>query len=280
MLGPALPKWILLVTSAHVCAGLTVWLVWQATGDIQNVLWYFRYPGRMLLVGSSALELWLSLTAARAFTLRDPLQPAWLMIAASATSRLVGTLFANFYPADLREVGLAIGGPVQMAFLAVGLLFVLRVYRRLGWLARPKLVDYALFAMVLGFTLYQAIEVVPWRSGPASPASGIAAINWASDPLLSLLLVEAIVLRRTVLQMRGGLVARCWGFYAAAIVITLIGDIGIWATAYGHLPWPLSSLNWYVWLVSAGAYAVAPAYQVAAVQRVRRTVRALAVAAP
>jgi len=82
--------------------------------------------------------------------------------------------------------------------------------------------------------------------------------------LLIVLLIEVICIRRSLLGMEWGLIARCWAAFAAAIALTALGNIGIWATWTGYLPWPWSSMVWYVWFLVSGAFALGPAYQVQA----------------
>ena len=45
------------------------------------------------------------------------------------------------------------------------------------------------------------------------------------------------------------------------VFLTAIGDAGIWAAAYGYLPYPWSAAVWFVWLPAAAAFALAPAYR-------------------
>jgi hypothetical protein len=92
---------------------------------------------------------------------------------------------------------------------------------------------------------------------------------WLSDPLLSLLLIEAILVRRSVVRMGQGLVAKCWGMYVLAIVITSAGDAAIWAGNHDLLSEQLTALSWYIWFVAAAAFACAPAYQLAAISLTR-----------
>jgi len=93
---------------------------------------------------------------------------------------------------------------------------------------------------------------------------------WLSDPLLSLLLVEGILVRRSVIRMGQGLVAKCWGMFVLGIVITSAGDAAIWASSHGLLSESITALSWYMWFVAAAAFASAPAYQFAAISLVRR----------
>jgi TRAP-type mannitol/chloroaromatic compound transport system permease small subunit len=94
---------------------------------------------------------------------------------------------------------------------------------------------------------------------------------WLSDPLLSLLLIEAILVRRSVIRMGQGLVAKCWGMFVLAIVVTSAGDAAIWASSHNLLSESITALSWYIWFVAAAAFASAPAYQLAAISLTRGT---------
>ncbi len=120
-----------------------------------------------------------------------------------------------------------------MIVLACGLLIVLRVYKRIG-LRRQAfgLLDWVLLAVVFAYTARHIYEVLGLIG---STASAYRVVGWSSDPLLSILLLEAVLLRRSVAASGGGLVAHCWGAFCAAIFLTSLGDMGIWAAAQGYL---------------------------------------------
>ena len=49
--------------------------------------------------------------------------------------------------------------------------------------------------------------------------------------------------------------------FSVGIFLLLVGDVMIWATVWGYLPWPWSGLGWFVWIPAAAAFALAPLYQ-------------------
>jgi hypothetical protein len=97
-----------------------------------------------------------------------------------------------------------------------------------------------------------------------------AIISWASDPLLCVLLVEAILIRRSAANLGWGLVSRCWMCFTAAIFLTSVGDIGLWAWSRGYLSHYLEVASWYVWFLASAAYVLGPAYQYQAILRAVR----------
>ena len=89
---------------------------------------------------------------------------------------------------------------------------------------------------------------------------------WAAPPGL----LPPAQTQGPVTYVRGGIGPEEAQAFAAAIALTALGDIGIWATWNGYLPWPWSSMGWYVWFLASGAYALGPAYQVHAFRSIIR----------
>jgi hypothetical protein len=224
--------------------------------------------------------------------LMNPLRNAWSLIMLASAVRWVGLVLANwlnvpsyinprFYfaqpwdtqtAASLREFGLLIG-PVHMLLLAVGLGMVLRLYKRLGILAKLKPVDYFLLALVLGFTLRQGHQIYHLVAQESDPLTLTAILKWVTDPLLSCLLVEAVLIRRAVVSMGWGLISKSWGAYTVAIFLTSVAHMGMWADRYGDIPWQVGALSWYIWFAVTAAYALGPAYQVQATIRAKQQLR-------
>jgi hypothetical protein len=150
-----------------------------------------------------------------------------------------------------------------MLLLAVGFVFVLAAYRKAGLPGRFQGTDWVLIAFGVFLSVHLASDWPLW-DGQAGSVSLLARLKWSSDPLLAILLGEALLLRRAALGLGGGLIAQCWSAYALGSFLTLLGDIGLWATNYGYLPWPMSSITWFIWLLAAAAFAFAPACQAAA----------------
>ncbi len=92
-------------------------------------------------------------------------------------------------------------------------------------------------------------------------------------PLLSCLLVEAVLIRRAVVSMGWGLISRSWGAYTAAIFLTSLAHIITWADTYGFIRWQIGAIAWYLWFVLTAAYALGPAYQLQASSRAKEQLR-------
>lgn len=288
----SLPRAIVRVTCVQVAVGLATLLAYLLSGNERWIRAYFDYQGALFFVAVGALEFFLTLLARRQFYADEPLRKAWSLIMLASAVRWVGLVFANWFnvpsyinprfyfaqpwdtesAASLREFGLLLG-PIHMLLLAVGLGMVLWLYRRLGILANLKLVDYALLALVLAFTLRQGHQIYHLVAQENDPLTLTAVLNWVTDPLLSCLLVEAILIRRAVVSMGWGLISKSWGSYTVAIFLTSLAHMLTWADRYGYIPWQVGAIAWYIWFVVTAAYALGPAYELQASIRARQQLR-------
>jgi hypothetical protein len=265
--------------------GLLAFAGWRFTGNIAWVEEYFRLPGALAMVSLAAAELLFCLQVRGEFSRAQPMRQAWNLIVVSAACDFAGALFTQILSAQiavnplwhtawwseslaasLRAYGSLIGGSLRFAFLAAGLFQSLRVYRKSGFLARLAVIDFVLLAAIGAFVVREAVDVIFAMQHGRRP-SAAEVLSWPTDPLLWLLLAESMLLYRSVWQMGPGWIGRCWKAFSLGVALVALGDIAIWATNYGFLPWPWSSLGWYVWLPAAAAFAIAPAYQLDAVHR-------------
>jgi membrane protein implicated in regulation of membrane protease activity len=67
--------------------------------------------------------------------------------------------------------------------------------------------------------------------------------------------------------MGRGLIAKCWRALAIGIFVIGFGEAALWAIGRYFPGWLVATLEWYVWFPAAAAFAMAPAYCVAAVRR-------------
>ena len=163
---------------------------------------------------------------------------AWTLIMLSAGLRVTGMLLAHVIdtrPA-LRMMAHIISGPVQMVFLSWGLGIVLRVYRRLGYSFRLNTRDRLLVAIAVASAICGIVQNI------ITPSFGVF-----TDAMLACLLLQAIVLRRSVAQMGGGFVGACSTCYVLAIFLTALGDVGITIAAYGVIPREWLPVTWLIW---------------------------------
>jgi len=281
---PRLVRLIWIVLAFHLALGMIAYAHFLVTGQYSVLGLYFSALGTPFFIVMTSIECCVAVICRSWFDSDEPMRLAWGMIAAAALARLAGVLlravsdghlpWGNWgqlsHPGgwfvNLSQLGLVIGGPLSMAFLAVGLGRVLRVqhsFRLVGSLTR---LDKVLLFLVVAFSISQLAINLPLLA--KHPSLGTILL-WMSDPLLSILLIEAILVRRSVIRMGQGLVAKCWGMFVLAILITSIGDATIWADNHNLLSESMTALSWYIWFVAAAAFASAPAYQLAAISLTR-----------
>ncbi|HEY2017946.1 MAG TPA: hypothetical protein VGH38_30790 [Bryobacteraceae bacterium] len=271
------------VTAAYLGFGLLAFVGWRLTGNGKWFEEFFRLPGALLLVSLAMVELLFSLQVTREFSPNQALHKAWYLIAFSAGCSLVSALsvqvfsvksvlnplthfdwWSNSMGLFIRQFGLVIGGTCRFALLAAGLFWVLRVYRQSGFLARLSAVDWGLLALLGAYIVREFYEVVVAIKGGTRFSAGVI-LGWPVDPLLWLLLAEALMLHKSVRQMGEGWIGRCWKSFSVAIFLVALGDATMWAGNWGYLRWPWSALEWLVWIPAAGAFALAPTYQLEAI---------------
>jgi hypothetical protein len=276
--------WILL--AFHLTLGMIAYAHFLVTGQYVVLGWYFSTLGTLFFLLMTAIECSLAVICRSWFDPDEPMRLAWGMIACAALARLAGVLLRAVSDGhlpwgywhrfggqlsgglftNLSQIGLVVGGPLSMAFLAVGLGRVLGIQRKFHLLGSLTRGDKALLVLVVAFSVSQLSINLPLLGGHQSLGT---ILLWLSDPLLSLLLIEAILVRRSVIRMGQGLVAKCWGMFVLAIVITSAGDATIWASSRNLLSESMTALSWYIWFVAAAAFASAPAYQLAAMSLTR-----------
>lgn len=259
-----LPRLIALGTALVLAAGAAACVAWWRSGDPAWMLAFFSGPGAVFFLGCGLLETWLSFQCWRRFSPGDLLRPAWLLIFATAVVQVAGAIVNQLLGAQ--EIG-QLFGPIQMILLACALWFVLKACRRNGILGRLRTVDFALLTLVVAYTAWFFVTIVFRPPHGGRPLSAPTFISWSSDPLLCVLLFQAILIRRSTANMGFGLISRCWLSFTAAIFLTSVGDISLWAWAEGYLPYALVVASWFVWFLPSAAYALGPAYQLIAMLR-------------
>lgn len=276
---------IFAATAIYLVLGVFSYLAWQISGNSEWVDQFFRVPGSLLAVSLSLVQLVFAVRVRRHFSPGDSLYVAWQLISLSAACDVLSAFAVQIFSAGslwnplahfpawsptwstgIRQTGLILGGPLRFALLAAGLLCALRMYRQSGFFARFRPVDWVLVAAVACFVVREAVDLcIALRRGKKPGWAEMAL--WPVDPLLCLLLAEAILLYRSARRMGSGWVGRCWIAFSVGIVLVILGDISIWASAYGYLTYPWSNIEWYLWLPAGAAFAMAPVYQMEVIER-------------
>jgi len=277
--------WIWRMCAIHFVIGSVAYLHFLATGSYRYLTLYFLVFGTPFLLLTAAAEFYFAFECRSGFDPDEPLRMTWTFIALAALARFsaAALIFLDHWqPSSFRgnsslvrgmvlskslaEIGEVIGGPLAMIFLLIALSRVLSVQRRFGVLRGLSRIDVLMMGVIVALMIGESMRIAHYL-GPSYARPSLAqAVLWFSDPLLGLLLIQAVLIRRSVNRIGVGLVSQCWGLYVIAILATLAGDASIWATGEGLLTEPLVALTWYIWFFVAAAFASAPAYQLAAMK--------------
>jgi hypothetical protein len=268
---------------ALLVLGLVAYVRFLMTGSYDLFIALFSTVGAAFFVLVTATEVYFTYRARSQFEPGEPMRTTWTLVFLSACCRLAGTSFAQILSAKivwnplvilkawhpeqssvLHDLGIVMAGPVALAFLAAGLMRAVILTRRLGVLGRLTWIDKSCIAVILVFTISQLFEIGGVLLGEGKRPGLAQVLLWFSDPLLTLLLILAVAIRRSVLNMGHGLVARCWGMMALGVAFTSAGDAMLWAEWHGFLPTALLPLGWFVWFFAVTAFASAPCYQMEA----------------
>jgi hypothetical protein len=277
------PAFVIAGGVIYLAVGLLVWAGWIFSGTFTPVAAWFAYTDAPFLMLVALLEFVLASQAAGQFEADEPLHTAWQFVGAAAGLRVLAMVMGHWLgvktplnpivwagrpvPDWIKPSGLFLGGAPTMALLAAGLWRVIRLYRRLGFGRKLRLPDWLLLGAACAYVLWTFGLVIRLMYLGQKTAGIVEMISWTADPLLCVLLFEALLLLRSVRVMGGGLVADCWLAYVIAIALTIAGDISIWVESYQLVPWPWRSLGWYIWYAAAIAYTAAPAFQLEAISK-------------
>jgi hypothetical protein len=275
---PGVPALVLFGAAGYLAIGIVVFVLWRISHQDFWIEDFFRLPGALLLVWLAGIGLYYSLRVWRAFDTGEPMRRAWQLIALSAAADFSASLLVQIFGtqsrlnpltyaaggafiASWRSAGLMIGGTCRFGMLSVGLLLVIMLYRRTGLLGRLAWVDWGLLLLFGAYIARETTDVVIRLQEGRKPLSGAEIFGLPVDPLLWVLLSQALRLYRSVKPMGLGWIGKCYAAFSVGILMVLLGDVAIWATNWGYLPWPWAALGWYAWIPAAAAFAVAPLFQ-------------------
>jgi len=207
----SIPRSVLLATLIQMALGIGAVISWRVTGVLAIVVDFFHYEGALFFVLVSAVELWLSYYCWRQFSTGESLGTAWRWIVGASFAHFTGMVLSQILGIEsylnplvyahvshsptllesIRQIGLILGGPIQMALLARGLWLLLRVYRQSGLFSKLTRSDWFMIAVLTAYTVREAWQVVfLLKAGKTFTVP--EAILWTSNSLLIMLLIEAI----------------------------------------------------------------------------------------
>ena len=225
---------ILVILSVHLVLGACVHGYWMSSSNEVVLHLYFDYLGVPVFLLFGAIQVIFTMQVFRAFSSHQPLGSAWQYLTLSSVCTFVGIIFKHLLSLDrainpliflaggvtdhtrmfFSNVGTVVGGPIQMVLLGTGLYMAIRAYRQFGMLSRLNTLDKGL---VGGSLLYSAVVICGVTMAFKNHPDRITverALTWPGDCLLSLLLLEAVFLRRAALDMGRGYLSKVWGAFS------------------------------------------------------------------
>jgi hypothetical protein len=278
----SLPRFIILTTSVFLVVGLGAQMASAITGRTECLRSFLDGTGALLAVTLAVFEFSLARLVVRQFSEGEPLRPAWFLMMLAGGCQLVGSLCVEVLSAGtplnplaygqgtwsdsmadaICRFGLIVQGPVQFVLLASGLFFLLRLCRESRIAPRGNWLDWGLLLLAVA----RACGDISHLAGGAGSLTGYDILQALHGPLLVILVIEAILVRRFMCSLGGGMIAKCWSSITAAIFLSTLCNMSMFAPANAMLPVPLAAITWYIWLLSATAYALGPAWQIEAIQ--------------
>jgi hypothetical protein len=269
-----------------LAVGLLAYVHFVITGSYDLLVLFFRNAGAAFFLCVTAAAAYFAFQVRSQFDANEPMRLTWTMIFLSGCCQFAGLACSQVLGMDiawnpliplgafnapraraLHDIGLVVNSPVAMSLLAGGLGCVLILKRRLALVGRLTLRDRIFIGAVLVFTADQLFEVGRMLANHRAAVTVTQVLLWFTDPLLAVLLIQAVSIRRLVINLGDGLVARCWWMMAAGVVFTSAGNAFMWAENYSMIPLVLSPLGWFIWFFPVTAFACAPCYQLEAVRQ-------------
>jgi hypothetical protein len=282
------PRWIFTFLGAYATVTLLVLYLWNAAGQVFSIQGTSDSTSALSATGMAAVSLWLCLVVWRSFPAGSPLRFTWMLLALAAAAQATSGVLTDFLGTNwllnpllwseqpksgligqIRQAALIAGGPMRLALLAAAMLAVLRVLRKYGFPVRPAAADWAVSGIVCMFAFSRLGEAC------AATIAGrqIGQADWVSLaglPILCVLSMEAMLLRRSVARMGKGLIARGWLVLGYGILLTVTGEAVLWVLSHFSQTLPLAMVSALMPLTIGSAFALVPAYQLVAQRRAMR----------
>lgn len=288
LLRPASPAVLrrAVVSSCAAFSTIAAFLIahWLATGETRWLDFWFKEIGGPLLAVFALAEAAGAAAAARWFSPGEPMGKVWRVLSAAgavhAASMFVRHVLGAPIQANplhqlawepqrmtlLQEFGRVLGGTLYFALLAAGLVLALRQHWKLRLIRSLSRFELAVLLAATGVFAYTLLAARFWLSQPEVRPNPLWWIGWVTDPLLALLFSASLLLGKSAGRLQGGLLARPWFAYFAASLLTCIGSLCVGLKQAGLVReaplWPV----WLLWHPASAAFALAPIYQLEAVQ--------------
>ena len=256
--------------------------IWNAAGQVFSLQGTSDSTSALSVTGMAGVDLWLCLVVLRSFPSGAPLRSAWMLITLAAAARTASGVLAQFLGTDwllnplvwtghaksglieqIWLVALIAGGPVRLALLAAAMRAVLRTCGNSasGFGPAPRIGR----CPASSACSLSAGSVRPaWRLSQAGRSALRIGSRSPGCLFCACLFLQAMLLRRSVARMGNGLITRGWMALVCAILLTGAAEVALWVMPYFSLTLPLAMFGTLIRLPIAAAFALVPAYQVAA----------------
>jgi hypothetical protein len=246
---------------AYLLVDLLALHFWKVSGPVFTIDRPSDSTPALPVIAMAGVNLYLCLRVLHGFRPGEPFRRAWLMIALAAAAQFASGALAQLeWAGAARPMAQIAGGPVRLALLAAAMLSALRILHRFGFWVRPRATDWAVSGIVCLFTLCRLAEA----RGPSFAGGQAGAMDLIGLPLLSILFLEAMLLRQSVGRMGSGPIARCWTAFLCGIVLTGLAELALWVIPHYSQAWPPAIVESLTVFPTAAVFALAPAYQLIA----------------
>ncbi|MEI9975363.1 MAG: hypothetical protein WDO73_26840 [Ignavibacteriota bacterium] len=268
------PRWIAVCVGAYLVVDLFALHLCSANAQVFSIQGNSDSSAALSVIAMAAVNLYLSVRVLRRFRPGEPLRLAWMLMAFAAAAQVVSGILAQVLGADwllnpqlssahaqggiVAQVrfGMHIAGTeLRLGVLAAALIPVLRVLRRFGFWARPSATDWAVFGIACLFALCRLVE----HGGQANLLPGLA--------ILCILVLEAMLLRQSIVRMGTGPIAMCWAAFVCGVFLTGLAELAVWVIPHFSDAWPPVTIVSLTQFPIAAVFALAPAYQLMAQRR-------------
>jgi hypothetical protein len=269
------------VAGGYTAVAAVLFVHFAATQQPAAVRFWFQEVGGPLMVLFAAIGASAGFLVWRTFEPGEPMRAAWTWLTAGAIVRFVSYFCAHILGRKIllnhlglrpetmecmNRFGLLLGGTMGLAMDTVGLAIVVSVCWRLRLIQRLRAGDWLLVCSGAAYALWRIAEMLFWIASGKVAVTAFWLAGWLTDPALALLAVQAVLVRRAGKAIRHGMLVRCWSAYVAGILLTVLGNVGLWLGDMQILRpgqnWPF----WLAWMPAACAFALAPVMQLSAVR--------------
>lgn len=245
------PRWIVLSSAAYCAVDLLVLYFWSTSGQPFSIQGSPDSASGLSVIAMAFVAAYLSFSVWRRFEVNGILRPAWMLIGLAAAAQVVSGIVEG--AAGSKFAGRVLGGPIRLAMLAIAVWIVLRALRKFGFWSQLSATDWAVTALMCTFALCRVAD------GAEFDFASVAA-----QALYCVLVLQAMLLRRSVLRMGNGLVSKCWASFSYGILLSAGGEMALWLVPRLSHTFPPAMVASLTQFPTAAIFALGPAYQLIA----------------